>query len=294
MHRSASRHRRARARRGLRVVGGLGLVGLLEQQRRRRLGRLSCDAGGGTGRPSTPAPRRRHRRATAGSRSSRSRYPADPGAGAFYVTISGESNALTGYPFPPDNFSTDTYMPDGWEFVILEYIVVVDKVTLWSNPDLSTTDQAQHGAAGRAPRRPVRRRPPQGRQDRRPGRLPRAGDAARRHHEPERQRQRAVRHDRRTPYGFGFSTVPATYDAYNVNLDASEAADFALMVQKGYCVFYRGHGRLEGRRPGQPVRAARRPTRAPGPDAGLVRGRATPAARRTSDGGYDFSRDRPS
>ena len=28
-------------------------------------------------------------------------YPADPGAGAFYVTISGESNALTGYPFPP-------------------------------------------------------------------------------------------------------------------------------------------------------------------------------------------------
>src|ERR1700743_2831615 len=71
-------------------------------------------------------------------------YPADPGPGAFYVTISGESNALTGYPFPPDNFSSDTYMPDGWEFQILEYIVVVDKIALWSNPDMSA-DPSQHG-----------------------------------------------------------------------------------------------------------------------------------------------------
>ena len=41
-------------------------------------------------------------------------YPQDPGAGAFYVTISGESNALTGYPFPPADFTADTYMVDGW------------------------------------------------------------------------------------------------------------------------------------------------------------------------------------
>ena len=42
--------------------------------------------------------------------------PGDPGAGAVYVTISGESNAVTGYPFPPNDFTTDTYMVDGWEF----------------------------------------------------------------------------------------------------------------------------------------------------------------------------------
>src|SRR5665213_1030113 len=51
----------------------------------------------------------------------------DPGAGAVYVTISGESNALTGYPFPPGDFSQDTYMYDGWQFEIDKYIVVVDK-----------------------------------------------------------------------------------------------------------------------------------------------------------------------
>ena len=34
--------------------------------------------------------------------------PGDPGAGAFWVTISGESNAPTGYPFPPTSFGTST------------------------------------------------------------------------------------------------------------------------------------------------------------------------------------------
>ncbi len=51
------------------------------------------------------------------------------------MTISGESNAITGYPFPPGSWSNDTYMSDGWEFEIQEYIVVVDHIMLWGNPD---------------------------------------------------------------------------------------------------------------------------------------------------------------
>lgn len=73
--------------------------------------------------------------------------PPDPGPGAFYVTISGESNAINGYPFPPDNYSSDTYMYDGWQFEIEAYIVIVDKITLWSMPNTSCTDQSQHGPA---------------------------------------------------------------------------------------------------------------------------------------------------
>ena len=69
------------------------------------------------------------------------------GAGAVYVTISGESNAITGYPFPPGDWATDTYMYDGWQFVIQEYIVNIDKITLWATPNASPTDQSQHGAA---------------------------------------------------------------------------------------------------------------------------------------------------
>jgi len=134
--------------------------------------------------------RRRHRFGGRRSAAQAFRLPGGSRAAPFYVTISGESNALTGYPFPPDNFSTDSYMPDGWEFQILEYIVVVDKITLWSNPNQSAHRPVAARFAGRAPRRPVRRRPPQGRQDRRPGRVPRAVDAHRRHREPERQRQR--------------------------------------------------------------------------------------------------------
>src|ERR1700685_3912791 len=72
--------------------------------------------------------------------------PGDPGPGAIYVTASGEANAITGYPFPPPDPSLDTYMVDGWQFVINEYIVNVDKVTLWSNPNLSPTNQSMHGA----------------------------------------------------------------------------------------------------------------------------------------------------
>ena len=68
--------------------------------------------------------------------------------------------------------------------------------------------------------------------------------------------------DPTTSYGFGFSTVQATYDAYNVNLDPGEAADFAYMVQKGYSVFYAAPRR--GTATPRPTPRARRPTRAPG------------------------------
>jgi len=151
--------------------------------------------------------------------------PGDPGAGKVYVTISGESNAISGYPFPPGDWANDTYFFDGWEFVITEYIVVVDKITLWSNPnhnpakqgDLTGMSVVAHldgpfvvdlhkGGAitgqGGAPEQatPI-------------GVIANQTDNG------------GAAFDPATTYGFGFSTVPAAAGAYNVNLTSDEAAD---------------------------------------------------------------------
>ena len=214
-------------------------------------------------------------------------YPADPGPGAFYVTISGESNALTGYPFPPDNFSADTYMTDGWQFEILEFIVVVDKITLWSNPDLSVTDQSKHG-------QPVAHLDGPFVVD-----LHKGGMIVGQGGYPELATPLGIITSQNdngnaafdttggTRYGFGFSTVSATYGAYNVNLDASEAADFARMVQDGYSVFYRGTAVWKGDDPGNPYTCVQTNAGA-GQDAGLVAEGDAEVATYT-DGGYDFS-----
>src|ERR1700722_16594777 len=65
--------------------------------------------------------------------------PTDPGAGGFVFTVSGEVNALTGYPYPPFDPS-QTWMVDGWNWRIEKYIVVIDHITLWSDPHQSVSD----------------------------------------------------------------------------------------------------------------------------------------------------------
>ena len=216
-------------------------------------------------------------------------YPADPGGGAFYVTISGESNALTGYPFPPDNFSSDSYMPDGWEFQILEYLVVVDKITLWSNPNQSATDQSQHGSAVAHLDGPF------------VVDLHKGGKIVGQGGYPELSTPIGVISNQNdngnapfdttsgTTYGWGFSTVQATYDAYNVNLDDSEAADFAMMVQKGYSVFYRGNAVWKGNDPGNPYAPCTQTNAGAGEDAGLVT-EGDAQVPTFVDGGYDFTK----
>jgi hypothetical protein len=202
-------------------------------------------------------------------------YPADPGAGAFYVTISGESNAFTGYPFPPDNFSADTYMPDGWQFEILEYLVVIDKITLWSNPDRSTTDPSQHGGPVAHLDGPFVVDLHKGGKIVGQGGYPELATPLGAITSQNDNGNASFDTSGGTRYGFGFSTVQAAYGAYNVNLDESQAADFALMVQKGYSVFYRGMAVWKGDDPGNPYSCTQTSVGS-GEDAG-------------QDGGYDFS-----
>jgi hypothetical protein len=226
--------------------------------------------------------------------------PPDPGAGAFYVTISGESNAIDGYPFPPFDYSTDTYMYDGWQFEIEAYIVIVDKITLWSDPSLSPTNQSLHGPAVAELTGPFVID------------LHKGGAIIGQGGSPEQATPIGVltnqnlnggaAFDPTLTYGFGFSTIPAGmpypgytgevagYDAYNVNLTPDEDDDYAYMVAHGASVYYRGHAVWLGEESGFDPPCSQTNAGA-GVDAGLVHVDGGPEGGVPTyvDGGYDFT-----
>jgi hypothetical protein len=165
--------------------------------------------------------------------------PMDPGAGGFVFTISGEVNAISGYPYPPFDPS-QTWMVDGWNWKIEKYIVLIDHITLWSNPNKSPSDQSQHGAQVAHVDGPfVVDLHKGGPLDGKGG----AGEQALAITTLYNQNDNGGdAFDPSTTYGFGFSTVPAPGDgsAFNVNLDATEQADYQYMVKGGYSVYYYG------------------------------------------------------
>jgi len=173
--------------------------------------------------------------------------PNDPGANAFVFTVSGEVNAITGYPYPPYDPS-QTWMVDGWNWKIDKYIVVIDHITLWTNPNTSTSNQALHGPEVAHVDGPfVVDLHKGGPLDGKGG----GGEEALAIAALANQNDNGgAAFDPTADYAFGFSTVSATYDAINVNLDASEAADFASMVDNGYSVYYSGTANWAGNQTG--------------------------------------------
>jgi hypothetical protein len=175
----------------------------------------------------------------------------DPGANAFLITISGEVNAISGYPYPPFDIS-QTWMVDGWNWKIEKYIVVIDKITLWSNPNMSSTDQSQHGPAVAQANGPFVVDLHKG------GLLAGMGGGGEQALPFATITNQNVNggagFDPSTTYGFGFSTVQAPGDgsAINVNLDASEQADYQYMVAGGYSVYYYGTATWAGNASGAP------------------------------------------
>jgi hypothetical protein len=172
----------------------------------------------------------------------------DPGGGAFWITMSGEANALTGYPFPPSgDYASATWMVDGWQFTISAFIVVVDHITLWSSPDVSATDQSQHGGQVAQLNGPFvvdlhKGGPIVGQGGGSEEATPIGVLAS------QNSVSGSPAFDTSQTYAFGFSTVPAPadYDAYNVNLTSDEAPYYALMAANGYSVFYRGTATWNG------------------------------------------------
>jgi hypothetical protein len=212
--------------------------------------------------------------------------PCDPGTGGVVFSASGEVLALSGFKFPPDDPATDTYMVDGWNFVLTEYITVFDHVVLWDNPNAVPTDQSQHGAQVAHVNGPW------------VADLHKGGPLAGKGGSGEQATPIAAiakmdngqSFDPTATYGFGFSTVAAPASgAFNVNLDGSEADDYAYMVQNGYSVLYVGTATWAGGtgNPLGPCTQTNVPTSSsPSADAGASADAAT-----STDAGsaYDFS-----
>jgi hypothetical protein len=165
-------------------------------------------------------------------------FPADPGPNAIYVSASGETLSLYGFPFPPLDPSSDTYMVDGWNFTLDAYITVFTAITLWEDPDLAPTDQSQHGPEVAQLNGPFVVDLHKG------GSLLGQGGGG---EEATpigvfTQMANGDAFDSTTTYGFGFSTIPApaNYDAYNVNLTPDERGYYAFMVENAYSVLYVG------------------------------------------------------
>jgi hypothetical protein len=176
--------------------------------------------------------------------------PNDTGPNTFVFSASGEANAILGYAYPPYDLTTATYMVDGWNWKIDKYIVVIDHITLWSNPNMSASDQSQHGAQVAHVDGPFVVDLHKG------GPLDGKGGAG-----EQALAIAAIKNlndmggvalDPSTTYAFGFSTVQAPSDgsAINVNLTMDEQADYQYMVQKGASVYYHGTATWAGTQSG--------------------------------------------
>jgi hypothetical protein len=216
--------------------------------------------------------------------------PTDPGGGGFVVTISGEVNALSSYPFPPFDPS-QTWMVDGWNWRIDKYIVVIDHVVLWADPNLSATNQSLHGGQVAHADGPFVVDLHKG------GPLAGVGgggeEALALTTLANQNDNGGASFDPTVTYGFGFSTVqaPADYSAINVNLDETEAADYAYMAEGGFSVLYEGTATWAGNQTGTASgfngTCTQTTTNAPpvneGDDGGAGDGGV-------AGGGYDFSK----
>jgi hypothetical protein len=166
--------------------------------------------------------------------------PASLGTGTILLSASGETLALSGFAWPPG----DTAMVDGWQFTLYRYITVLADVTVWSNPNIVPSDQAEHGPAVAHVAGPWVIDLHEG------GPLMGKGGGG-----EEAQAFGAIlgmddgdAFDPTLTYGFGFSTVAATKDVYNVNLSSTPGMDGKndleeytnVMIPKGYSVLYEG------------------------------------------------------
>ncbi|MDP9150932.1 MAG: hypothetical protein M3O36_13460 [Myxococcota bacterium] len=216
--------------------------------------------------------------------------PCDPGAGGILFSASGEVLSLGGFKFPP-NGPVDTYMVDGWNFVLTEYLTVFDHITLWDNPNAVPTDQSQHGGVVAHVDGPWvadlhKGGPLSGKGGAGEQATPIAAIGA-------MDNGRAF--DPATTYGFGFSTVAAPANgAKNVNLDSSQADDYAYMVQNGYSVLYVGTATWAGGAGNGlgPCTSTSAGSAGPGLDAGVAEGGSE--AGLAASAGYDFTKLPPS
>jgi hypothetical protein len=169
--------------------------------------------------------------------------PMNPGKGGILFSASGETLALTGFPYPPAS-PDDLQFYDGWEVRFDRLLVTVDKLTLSANPDTDMGDQSKTGAVVASVNGPwaidMHRDGP----NNVPGKSP--GERAAPIAALTTQSNGSAFLTDGTRYAFGYDAVAATAQAMNVNLDAAALVDYAEMVQNACTTMYVGTATFKG------------------------------------------------
>jgi hypothetical protein len=157
-------------------------------------------------------------------------------------SASGEVLALGGYAYPPAS-SGDVAFVDGWEVHFTKFLTTIDKIKLWTNPDLSPTDQSQVGTLVAELDGPWAIDLHQG------GPLPGKGGAGEQAFPiallDNQNKNGGASFDPTVRYAFGFDLVPATASAKFLQMQSTDP-DYADMIANGYVVLYIGTATWRG------------------------------------------------
>jgi len=167
--------------------------------------------------------------------------PVNPGKAGVLFSVSGETLALNGFPYPAAN-PDDLQFYDGWEVKFDRLLVTVDKIVISANPDTDMGDQSKTGAVVASKNGPwaidLHRDGP--------GNIPGKSPGERAVPIVAMTQADGGFLTNGTRYAFGFDVVPATAQAMGVNLDAAALVDYAEMVQNACTSMYVGTATFKG------------------------------------------------
>jgi hypothetical protein len=157
-------------------------------------------------------------------------------------TASGEVLALGGYAYPPADSRAAAFV-DGWEVKFSKLIVTIDKISLWTNPDTSPTDQSMVG------QKVAQLDGPWAIDLHKGGPLVGKGGGGEQAFPIATLDNQNLNgnksFDPTGRYAFGFDIVPATASAKRLQLDATDP-DYQEMIANGYSVLYVGTATWRG------------------------------------------------
>lgn len=157
-------------------------------------------------------------------------------------SASGEVLALGGYSYPPVAAGNVAFV-DGWEVRFTKLLTTIDKITLWTNPDSSPTDQSQVGQKVAELDGPWAIDLHQG------GPLPGKGGAGEQAFPiavlDNQNLNGGASFDPTVRYAFGFDLIPATASAKFLQLQSTDP-DYQDMIANQYVVLYIGTATWRG------------------------------------------------
>ncbi|MCS6901349.1 MAG: hypothetical protein RMJ98_17025 [Myxococcales bacterium] len=175
--------------------------------------------------------------------------PADPGNGGILVTVSGEDLAINGYPFISGTSKSEGDPPafvDGWEVKFNHFLVTIGSVTLHDNPDKNPDDPKDMGALVAEATGPFAVD------------LSIGGPIVGKSGSPDEKTVAIAaftgpasggkfQTDQR--YAISYTTVAATAQARNVNLDAEGLVLYQQAIAKGWVMALQGKATYKGKPP---------------------------------------------